>query len=506
MTSASSAPSQDPAEVQLALSGVRVEFGATLALDDISFSVRSGEIVGLLGHNGAGKSTLFNVVSGALAASAGSVTVGQTEAPVRPTPSEMAKLGITVIHQEPALAHNLTVLDNIFLGQEHLITAGRGESQAQAALDQVGARIDLYREVASLGLGERQLVDLARGLVRGRMRVLMLDEPTAALGKAETDTLHRLIRQLAAEGTTIVYVSHRLPDILDVCTRIIILRAGRLQSDGPAAEFDGPSLAQALAPEIERGEFAERQVGKEAALSVGGVFAGIEAARGEVIGLFGMAAGRQFELLEQIFGLRGKYQYEVGGVPVTVSSPKAAMRRGVHLVPADRERDGLISGQSAIDAVFLPWFSTIPGKGKWINPNTGRDAYQRAREALHVVGPEGSAPIDEFSGGNRQKHLIARWAFVRRPEVLLLAQPTQGVDVGARVDIARAVHAIAAEGTTVLVASSESDEIDLLCDRAFVIADTKFTQVERTAGFGEALLTTLLSLAETSEKVSSHES
>lgn len=492
----------EPQAAQLELVGLRVDFGATRALDDVSLTFGTGEIVGLLGHNGAGKSTLFNVVSGALPGSSGSVFVGGSPAPARPTPSQMADLGITVIHQEPALAHNLTVLENVFLGQEHLATPSTRRARAGEALQRVGAALDLDREVASLGLGERQLVDLARGLVRGEMRVLMLDEPTAALGRAETDALHALIRQLASDGVTVIYVSHRLPDILDVCTRIVILRAGRVQADGPADAYDGRSLSQALAPDAEFGDHAERDLTSQAeAVALTGTFAGVTARAGEIVGLFGMAGGRQFEILECMFGLQGEYSFLLHESLLRISSPQVAVRKGVHLVPADREREGLISGNSALDTVFLPWYRTIPGGGAWIYSGTGKGAYERARQELQIIGPDGSAPIDEFSGGNRQKHLIARWAFVEPPKLLLLAQPTQGVDVGARLDIVRAVRAIAETGTTVLVASSESDEIELLCDRAYVIADTKYSSVVRSDDFGAELLTTLLSLAETPGKV-----
>ncbi len=180
------------------------------------------------------------------------------------------------------------------------------------------------------------------------------------------------------------------------------------------------------------------------------------------------------------------------------------MRQGVHLVPADRERDGLISGASAIDTVFLPWYGRTRGRGSWIGPpRTGREAYGRARRELNVAGPEGGAPpIDEFSGGNRQKHLVARWMHVQRPRLLLMAQPTQGVDVGARVDIAKAVREAAADGAVVLIASAESDEVALLCDRAYVLYEDRAVLVERADGtdFGGALVAALLSLSETTHK------
>lgn len=485
--------------MRLELDAVSVEFGPTRALDGVSATMRPGEIVGLLGHNGAGKSTLFNVVSGVIPASSGGVLIDGVRAPSRPSPAEMAARGITVIHQEPALAPNLSVFDNLFLGQESLVPRGHRVARARAALDRVGSEIELSREVGTLGLGDRQLVDLARGLVRGELRVLMLDEPTAALGRAETVALHQLIRVLAADGVTVVYVSHRLPDILEVCNRILILRAGRLEVDGPAKDFDGPALSRALAPGVSFDAFVQRKVAAQGALRIMNRFPEVEARPGEVVGLFGMAAGSQFSLLERLFGLHGGEAFTLSGEEVRVSSPAAAVRRGVHLVPADRERDGLISGASALDTVFLPWYRRTAGRGMWIGRGTGRDVYRRARAELDVRGPDGSAPIDEFSGGNRQKHLVARWTQVHRPRVLLLAQPTQGVDVGARVDIARAVRTASAEGAAVLVASAESDEITLLCDRAYVLYEDRVLPVERRPGvdFGGQLVAALLTLSET---------
>jgi ABC-type sugar transport system ATPase subunit len=286
---------------RLALDALQVEFGPTRALESVSTTLAAGEIVGLLGHNGAGNSTLFNVVSGVLPATSGAVIIDGMRAPERTNPAEMAKRGVTVIHQEPALAPNLSVIDNLFLGQERLVARGDWMAQARAALDRVGSDVDLSREVGSLGLGERQLVDLARGLVRGELKILMLDEPTAALGRAETIALHSLIRRLAADGVTVVYVSHRLPDILDVCDRILILRAGRLEVDGVASDFDGPSLSRALAPDATFETLEGRAVTEDVSLRLEGTFSEIEACAGEVVGLFGMAAGSKFGLLEGLF-------------------------------------------------------------------------------------------------------------------------------------------------------------------------------------------------------------
>lgn len=478
---------------RLELREVTVEFGATTAVSHVTASIGAGEIVGLLGHNGAGKSTLFNVLAGVIPATSGSFLFDGVEAPIGITPREVASLGITILHQEPALAANLTVIENLWLAQ----SASRGANRralAEDALRRVGADLDLDLPVASLSLGQRQLVALARGLLGRDLRVLLLDEPTAALGKHETEALHELIRRFSADGVTVIYVSHRLPDILSACERIMILSAGRLVADETASAFTPQRLARALAPDLvdtERVESAPGAVG----LEVEHAGRSLAFREGEVVGLFGMAAGEQFHLVERLFGMHGRADFALHGEPHHVMAPNQAMRLGVHLVPADREKDGLISGMSAAENVFLPWYSDSHG-GWWIDSRNGTAAYDASRSALNIVGPTRSEPIDEFSGGNRQKHLLARWMFARRPDVLLLAQPTQGVDIGAKADIVRAVRELARAGSTVVVASAESDEIASMCDRAYVMLGPHSTEVPRTSDFDEQLLATLLDLAD----------
>ena len=478
--------------LRLELRDITVDFGATRALSRVSADIAPGEIVGLLGHNGAGKSTLFNVLAGVIRATGGSFLLDGEEVPSGVTPRDVAALGIAILHQEPALAANLTVFENLWLAQ----SAARGVDRRRAAaeaLARVGAELDLDLPVATLSLGQRQLVGLARGLLGRDMRVLLLDEPTAALGKHETEALHRLIRRFADEGVTVIYVSHRLPDILSVCERIMILSGGRLVADEAASGFTPKRLARALAPDMITAEQTAAEIG-ELGLAVSHGGRRLEMHRGEVVGLFGMAAGEQFRLIERIFGMHGRSAFELGGAAVEVGSPRQAMRRGVHLVPADREKDGLISGMSAAENVFLPWYSA--GGGWWIDERNGTATYDAARAKLNIMGPSRAEPIDGFSGGNRQKHLLARWMFAERPEVLLLAQPTQGVDVGAKADIVRAVRELAANGATVVVASAESDEIASMCDRAYVLLGARVSELTRTPDFDERLLADLLDLAE----------
>ena len=468
---------------------MEVRFGSTLALSGIDLDLPAGQIVGLLGHNGAGKSTLLNVATGAVAATAGSMLLDGEPTPARATPRDIAELGVTVIHQEPALAGNLSILDNLFLARKHGIPRSEQQRRAREALDTVGGDyLSLQMPVGTLSLGERQLVDLARGLLRGDMRVLLLDEPTAALGEAETRALHALIRNLAAKGTTVVYVSHRLPDIVDVCERIVVLRGGRLVMDAQAAGMSVAELSHALAPEVQL-ESDWHPTPGETRLTVQHGGAELAFRDGEIVGLYGMAAGEQFHLLDSLFGLRTPADARILGKPYRVMRPEHAVKQGVHLVPADRETDGLIGGLSAKDNTYLPWFA----KG-WRSRSKVNGAYAGIRDTLNVHGPDGDAPIMSFSGGNRQKHLLARWMFPVAPKVLLLAQPTQGVDVGAKQDIRVALRALADTGVCVLVASAETDEIASMCDRSYVLAHGASREIHRSGRYEAELLETLLDL------------
>lgn len=476
---------------RLGFADLSVRFGSTLALDSIDLSLAPGEILGLLGHNGAGKSTLLNVATGAVGATSGRMRLDGEELAERLSPGQIAALGVAVIHQEPALAPNLSVIDNLFLASGASESRKTRRARARTALDAVGATgIDLDIPVGTLPLGRRQIVDLVRAQLRGDLKVLLLDEPTAALGEQETQVLHRLIRELSDRGTTIVYVSHRLPDILDVCRRVVVLQGGAVVMDRPAAGLDTRELSHALAPQV------DLDASWESTAAGPGIHItaphDITARAGEIVGLYGIAAGLQFRMLEQLYGARASgespLQATLAGEPLALGSPSAAIARGVHYVPPDRERDGLIAGMSALDNVYLPW----RGRRGALSQRATATGYAEARTVYNILGPGPDAAIAAFSGGNRQKHLLARWTLPKRPDLLLLAQPTQGVDVGAKVDIRRALRRIAAEGTCILVASSESDEIASLCDRAYVVTPTDAHPVDRDERMEENLLRVLL--------------
>jgi len=487
----------------LEMRNINVTFGVTVALADEDFIVRQGEIIGLLGHNGAGKSTLVNVATGALRPNRGRMTMLGEQVPLRGSPAASASHGIKVMHQEPALADNLTIGENIVLRSASERTPMRERRRvAQAALSRLGSDLDIDRPVESLDLSQRQIVDLSRALST-KLNVLFLDEPTGALGRKETDRLHQILRELAADGQGIVYVSHRLRDILEVCTRIVVLRDGVTVMDTPAAGVSVDDLSEALSPgfaenelEHDHGVASPERPNVRLRLRLGDQTA--ELRDGEIIGLFGMAAGPQFALLESLFGIRpSTCEAELDDMGFAPRDPRRAIAKGVYFVTANREREALFKELSAAENLVLPWLDRHSW-GPFISERMVAATYAAAEEALMIRGAPANAPITTFSGGNRQKVSLGRWMFAGTPSVLLLAQPTQGVDVGARREIARSVRRIAKQGVLVLVASAENDEIALMCDRAWVGDGTNWSEVAREHGWEQEMLRRLV--ARTSEE------
>jgi ABC-type sugar transport system ATPase subunit len=484
-------PPAGSGEPRISMRDIRVTFDATVALAHETFEVWPGEIVGLLGHNGAGKSTLVNVATGAIRPDSGTMVIDGEPVSLSGRPAEMERRGIKVIHQDPALSGNLSIAENIALARPgERRSRGDRRRAAKEALARLGSSLDVDRPVETLDLGARQVVDMARS-ISGDVRCFFLDEPTGALGKYETDRLHALLRDLAADGKAIIYVSHRMRDIVEVCTRVVVLREGKVIMSRSTEGLTAQQLSAALSPGVELEHKSAAAAHADVTLEVEVGEQKLAFRKGEIAGLYGMAAGPQYELMASLFGLGERVDARLDGASFSPRAPRDAIRRGVFLVTADRERDALLPEMSALDNLVMPWVGRLTVRGA-VSKSKSTSMYDRAKAAMDIRGATADAPISAFSGGNRQKHVLGRWLYGHSTMVLLLCQPTQGVDVGARADIATALRAVADEGVTVLVASSETDEIALLCDRTIVCEGETWPELEREADWEQRMLEKLL--------------
>lgn len=456
-------------------------FGGVKALRGVDFTLRGGEIHALLGENGAGKSTLIKILAGILAPDSGSVTVEGKRGAVRSV-ADASALGIRVIHQELSLAPNLTIAENIYLGVE----PHRGGFLRRRELQDRAARLiedlglselrDVSRPVSALNVAHRQLVEIARALSR-EARVLILDEPTSALSGAETEALFSTLRRLRERGAGLIYISHRLEEILQLADRITVLRDGRSIGVRPREAVDRRELVRWMV-DRDLGDLFPRPARQPGAVVLEVEGLSNEALRGvsftlrsgEILGIAGLVGSGRTELARALFGIDRTVSGELRllGKSVKLRSPSEALKAGVVLVPEDRSREGLVMIQSLAFNLALPWTS------RWcrgIRPNLALrrklvgDAVAGFR--IKVTDPEIS--IASLSGGNQQKALVGRW-MVERPRVLILDEPTRGVDVGAREDMFATLSGLVEEGIAVVLISSDLSEVLGLSHRVALLS------------------------------------
>ena len=495
-----------PPRVELLDVGKR--FGDAWVLRGVSLAVSAGGVLGLVGENGAGKSTLLNVLAGVFPPDAGGVRVDGADYAPR-SPAEAAAAGVALVHQELNLLPNLSVAENLLL--HRLPTRGAGpfcrldrtglHARAGAILSAVGLALDPARPVAGLPPGERQLLEIAKGLAAGA-RVLVLDEPTTSLSRPEADRLFQLVRRVSGQGTTVVFVSHTLPDVLALCDRVAVLRDGRLVADGPRGEFDHARLVTLMVGRPLDAAFPSRTVPPTAdpllevrdlhRAGLGPVSLTVH--RGEVVGLAGLMGAGRTELLRAVFGLDPATGGSVtlAGEPLDGLSPRGRISRGLALLTEDRRADGLLLDAPVPDdagLAALPRFSSVGRVRRRELAGAVRTAADRVRL---TAAPLHTRTARTLSGGNQQKVVLLKW-LLTRPRVLLLDEPTRGVDVGARAEIYRTVNELVEAGAGVLLASSEVEELLGLCDRVLVMAGGTVRADVPRAGFDrEAILRHML--------------
>ena len=454
-------------------------FPAVRALDGVSLRVGAGEVVGVIGENGAGKSTLMKILAGIEQPDEGSLVLeGRPYAPR--SAREATEAGVAMIHQELNLAGALSAAENIVLGREPrrwgFIRRAAMRAEATRRLAEVGASIDPDATVGDLPVAQQQLVEIAKALSQ-QSKVLILDEPTAVLSERETRRLFELVRRLAAAGTAIVYISHLLPEVRSLCDRIAVLRDGRIVAETTPAESDahrlaalmvGRELADVYPPRSPRPVAPARIAVRGAAISGHVHEASFEIAPGEILGLAGLVGSGRTELAEAVAGLRRLRSGEVllDGAAVRLRSPRQALDRGVAYVSEDRKGRGVFVELACAENLTLP---NLAAYGAFA-PSRRREAESTRSwiRTLDIRCPDASAPMRTLSGGNQQKFAVASRLDVK-PTVLLLDEPTRGVDVGAKRELYHLIAKLAADGLACLVISSELPELIGLCHRIAVM-------------------------------------
>ena len=490
----------------IAFDRITKRFGAVVANGGVSFEISSGTIHGIIGENGAGKSTLMSILYGFYQADGGEILLSGRPARIHHS-ADAIRLGIGMVHQHFVLVEPFTVLENLTLGREGGLMLRPGLDQARAAAQQIeaayGLAVDLDARVEDLAVGARQRVEILKALYRGA-DILILDEPTGVLTPDEAEQLFQILRRLKSEGKTVLLITHKLKEIMAVTDRVTVMRAGRVVGDVATADTNEADLAERmvgrkLAPVPDRLPVAPANpILRAEGLSVvdaGGVerVKGVDLylRPGEIVGIAGVSGNGQSELMAALAGLLpladGRLIWSGQPVP-TQNTAKALRRLGLGHIPEDRHRNGMVGPFEAWETSVLGYHRDAGNaRGAWLRQGFIRALTRQRMEDYDVRPREVRLRTSAFSGGNQQKLICAR-EMARGPKVLLVGQPTRGVDVGAIEQIHARLRALKAAGTAILLVSVELDEILALADRILVMVDGRFTgELDRSHATERAL-------------------
>ena len=470
-------------DVFLRLSGISKSYPGVLALSDFSMDVRPGEVIGLVGEHGAGKSTLMKILGGIVAPDAGTIELDGNAHSALSIAGSM-RAGIAFVHQELNLFENLDSASNVFIGREprkwgpfNIIDSARLRADVQPYLDQLGATFPATRAVSRLSLAQRQLVEIAKALSLNS-RLVVLDEPTSSLPIAETEKLLDVIAGLKAKGIAVMFVSHRLHEVVAACDRVIVLR-------------DGRSVGQLRGPEITHDAMVRLMVGRDLKVSYAypaqarGEVAlaldrlrtqafpleqvSLEFHRGEILGLAGLVGAGRTELAQAMFGVDpvegGTLILE--GKPVQFSASADAVNAGLYLVPEDRKRSGLVLDMSITQNITMPNLLAYV-RGLTVSKGAETARAEQSRTDLDIRAPNVRVRAGALSGGNQQKVVLAKW-LAMKPKVIVFDEPTRGIDIGAKAEIYRLMRTLADAGVAVLMISSDMEEVIGVSDRIAVM-------------------------------------
>jgi len=461
------------------LRGVTKAFPGVVALEGVTFELLPGEVHALVGENGAGKSTLGKIVCGVHQPDAGTLRFGGRPV-VLPSPRAAQELGVAVIYQEPALFPDLSVLENLFAGvlfrQGWWVDWPRMRREAQTIIDSLDVALDLTAPVGHLSAAQQQLVEIARALLR-KAHVFIMDEPTAPLAQKEVETLFRLIRQLKGRGAGTIYISHRLEEVFEVADRVTVLRDGHQIITAPAADLTRDVLIGHMVGRVLDTLFPKTPVpfGAPALtvrdLSLGSILRGIsfDVRQGEIVGIAGLVGSGRTTLAHAIFGITppDRGQILLGGREVRIGHPGQAIGMGITYIPEDRQRQGLILPfpvQANLSLVILRQLARRGFVDRAAEETLARQLVAR----LDIRTPGVDTPASNLSGGNQQKVVVGKW-LASQPTILIMDEPTRGIDVGAKAEIHRLMNELVGRGMAILLISSELPELLGMCDRILVM-------------------------------------
>lgn len=461
----------------LTLRQIAKAYPGARALRGVDFELRGGEVHAVLGENGAGKSTLIKIISGLVTADPGSEILVASERVSDPSPARMQALGLSVVYQNPTLFGELSVAENLLLGEEGCFVSWRRRREvARARLARIGATLPLDQPANALRMAEKQLLEIARALGR-QARMLILDEPTASLAQQDADRLLALLEKLRAEGVGIIYISHRLEEVLRIADRATVLRDGAGVGTFNCHELDRTQLIRLMAGRDLAEQFPKLRV------PVGDILLAtrhlscaplglhdvtLDVRRGEILGLAGLVGAGRTELARVLFGLHPATGGEIliDGRPVAFKSPAEAMHHGLAYVPEDRKEHGVIEDLSVAENISLAVLRQL--HPRWLDEPAERALALDLALRLGLKAPALHAPARTLSGGNQQKVALARW-LATRPRLLILDEPTQGIDVAAKAELHQLMGELVRQGLTLILISSELPELIGLADRIAVL-------------------------------------
>ena len=467
-------------EALLEIRELSKQFPGVRALQRVSLSLYPGEVLAVIGENGAGKSTLMKILAGVQLADSGEVRL-RGEPMQFSSVKEALQAGIALIHQELNLADNLDVGANIFLGREPrkwgLIDTGAIHRASRVLLDELGLAIPTRTLVSRLPIGHQQMVEIAKAL-SVNARILIMDEPTSSLTQHETDRLYALIRDLKAKGVSIIYISHRLGEVKEIADRVAVLRDGKNAGALDKDEIEHDAMVRLMVGREPIQHEPRNRHGKvEPVLEVEGLTTqtypnhaiSFTVAPGEIVGMAGLVGAGRTEILEALFGVTPATggTIRVGGAVINPRVPRHAIDAGLALVPEDRKQHGLVLEMMVRENLSLPALRRDQRKG-FLNRRAERSLSDAAIEQMNVKTPSASQLMQFLSGGNQQKVVLGKW-LAMKPRVLLLDEPTRGIDVGAKREIYRLMESLAEQGVAIVFVSSEMEEILTMSDRALVV-------------------------------------